>query len=640
MRDDLLALTDDALISLANRGLLKRSRKLIDRGSGPDVTERDEVVVGVFDDGIKTALPPGVPLAETDCSCPATGMCRHRIMVVLAYQAQGATDDEPETEQPWDPAEFDDDALTELLGARTVSTARRGMSRGLVAEVVRGARPSCRLPATTVRFLVPHELAYARCDCEEQTACQHVAHAVWAFREALGTPGDSVTVALTGRVELEMSAADAGVALADQVLTTGVIHLPETVSQRFEAVKSTLSEARMVWPLGAVEDLEDLVQAYRGRSARYSPEAAARTLMELRARRDASGPSELPATSILGTSVAAETKLDQLRLVSVGARVQAFERTRRCEVFLVDPGSATVLVARRELEAPEGELLGGIDLARVVITGKARLGALATGQVVTQVARRRANRLVVIGSGTARTSVTPQVGDWSLIPEPVRVPDFQAFQAAWEARPPRLLRPRVLAENVHVFRVDGPIQQAWSPSRQTLMAVIPVPNGQILAELPWRGVTAGAVAATSQACAQARWVSGEVRREARGFVLRPLAFSTPGGLVVPDIAGEGEMDAPTGNVGDDGDAIDQAVAAAWRVLVEAAHGGLLQLSSAWSARLKKRAKALSELGMKPTARLLDELATAVRSPQDPQAVCALWCRAMTRLEVAAELAGG
>src|SRR5262245_9182920 len=60
--------------------------------------------------------------------------------------------------------------------------------RGLVIELRRGSNedpvPSAVLPTCTVRFLVPCDLAYARCDCELGQRCAHVALAVWAFREA------------------------------------------------------------------------------------------------------------------------------------------------------------------------------------------------------------------------------------------------------------------------------------------------------------------------------------------------------------------------------------------------------------------------------------------------------------------------
>ena len=55
--------------------------------------------------------------------------------------------------------------------------------------------PTARLPACTVRFLVPRDIAYARCDCAMGTGCEHVVLAAWAFRQAGPLDGER-TIAL------------------------------------------------------------------------------------------------------------------------------------------------------------------------------------------------------------------------------------------------------------------------------------------------------------------------------------------------------------------------------------------------------------------------------------------------------------
>ena len=69
MRADLRALTDDQLVLLANRGLVKRARKLVDRGDGPRIEVDGETVRGHFDGGPTSTLPPGVALSDADCTC-------------------------------------------------------------------------------------------------------------------------------------------------------------------------------------------------------------------------------------------------------------------------------------------------------------------------------------------------------------------------------------------------------------------------------------------------------------------------------------------------------------------------------------------------------------------------------------------
>ena len=92
MRADLIALTPEAVAALANVGLVKRAQKEIEQGKGPAlVEEADGTVVGTFDDGVVAKLPPGKLLRDCQCSCPATGVCRHRVAVALAYKSFAQT---------------------------------------------------------------------------------------------------------------------------------------------------------------------------------------------------------------------------------------------------------------------------------------------------------------------------------------------------------------------------------------------------------------------------------------------------------------------------------------------------------------------------------------------------------------------
>ncbi|MFF5483173.1 hypothetical protein ACFY5C_38490 [Streptomyces sp. NPDC012935] len=200
IRTDLLALTPQTLASLANRGLVKRAEKDLAAGSGPEVTVTDDGTVrGRFPDGTDTALPPGLGLDAAHCGCAATGVCRHRIGLVLAYQR--AAGSAPEDDSPaartefvdWTPAEFDDDALTAALGRAALLAAQRVKDRGYVARLHRPTttdpEPRVELPTCTVRFPVPHELGYALTDASAALRGEVVALAVWAFRAADGTAG-------------------------------------------------------------------------------------------------------------------------------------------------------------------------------------------------------------------------------------------------------------------------------------------------------------------------------------------------------------------------------------------------------------------------------------------------------------------
>ncbi|WP_175970484.1 SWIM zinc finger family protein [Burkholderia sp. BCC0322] len=262
MRDDLLELTPEALTALANAGFVKRAQKDVAAGAVPALAVDGEGTVHAsFDDGVWTRLPPGRTLRDAACSCTASGMCRHRVMLVLAYQASvqaneaadsadgraggdGKTgqadprdkaacnrndvasdeardgpDDAPEdsatngaspADRAWSPADFDDAALAASFAPSVLEqAARMAAARPVVAvQLWAGAQwsPVARLPMCTVRFFSRRSLAHARCDCRQGSGCAHVVVAVWAFRQA-GAPADGVSETI---VEVRPPAGDEG----------------------------------------------------------------------------------------------------------------------------------------------------------------------------------------------------------------------------------------------------------------------------------------------------------------------------------------------------------------------------------------------------------------------------------------------
>ncbi|NED52997.1 hypothetical protein G3I24_19120, partial [Micromonospora aurantiaca] len=87
-RADLIALTPEVLAALSNRGLVKRATREVDAGERPMLIEdTDGAVRAAYPDGVTVTLPPGGGgLAAACCSCPAPGVCRHLLAVVLTYQ--------------------------------------------------------------------------------------------------------------------------------------------------------------------------------------------------------------------------------------------------------------------------------------------------------------------------------------------------------------------------------------------------------------------------------------------------------------------------------------------------------------------------------------------------------------------------
>ena len=674
-RPDLLALTPQAIASLSNLGLVKRAQKEIEQGKGPRLEElADGTVVGTFEDGNTARLLPGKSLKDSPCTCNATSVCRHRVAVALAYPSFSSASAAPTPEKageaappepPWSPGSVEDTALAELLPRRSLERAEALRERGYLAQVRRGTFvgedvPTVALATCTVRFLVPRNLGYARCDCSVGTGCEHLPLAIWAFRTADEKDATSREVSVeVARRHVESNeggpALDAAGDLASFLLLEGAQHASTGLAGRFAVARSSLVDLKMAWPLAALDEIEDLLGAYVGRGARYAPAKLAATLAELFARlRAARTTGAVPPRAVLGMDEAPETKLDYVRLVSLGARLSADGRERRAEVVLADPASASLLVVRRAFTYAEDQTPeDGAELGRRQGAPGATLEALARGQVVTSGATRQPDRLVVFSTrGLQRTSVTPQSGDWSLLPPPLLVKDVSALEAALRARPPRFLRPRQLAENVHAFEVSRVVDVAYAPGAQLVRAELEDAGGHgFFVELSHRRVAPGALDALAEGLGgrpgRLRYLSGEVRRSARGLVVEPLALSCEGaGVVVLDV----QPATATGplRTAEDRPALPPLAAALAELegcLADAVHQGLRHVVPAWTARLSAVAARVRELGMKRLADDLGALATTLEAARasgqarDEAALAAAWADAALRVTVGLEQLG-
>lgn len=670
MRADLHALTPEALAALANPGLVKRAQRELGAGQGPTVEEAaDGTVTGTFPDGAKASLPPGTSLREAPCSCGAVTVCRHRVALALAYAAKAPVAEAPVTSAS--PGAIDDAALEAGLGKRTLERARR-QAPGTVVHVQRGEGgepPRAGLPSCTVRFLVPTDPTWARCDCAAAGRCEHVALAVWAFRQADATRADAreLTLELGGVASAAPSTGEAPAAapralppdalagleqadgLVRDVLVAGVALAPPVLARRFAEVGRALDDAGLAWPADAARDLEDQLRAYQERSARHRPARVAALLAELAARGRAAraAASELPPRFVLGLGEARETALDQARLVSIGARVEADGDDREASVLLVDAATADVLVVTRRWSFEPGQALDGPALAGRTVAPNVPLGTLAHGQLVTRAGKRAPDRRLTLGParGGVKTAVGPQTGAWGELPAPVLVGDLADHEARLRTRPPRCLRPRLRSEDVHVVAVAEHGPPTWAPGEQTLWIPARAAGGELRLALHHQPAAPRAVDALAAAVAAApvRFASGVLRPGPSGLVLDLLAVVTDR-VVVPDLepaAGQAhELHDPAAAR----DPLGAALAEARGALEALAHHGLRRPAPGAAARALAAAARLDACGAARLAGRVKALGDALRAhdthrrEEDAPGLVAPWVEAALALEVAAELA--
>ncbi|SDF34344.1 hypothetical protein SAMN05216553_101177 [Lentzea fradiae] len=592
-----MALTPDALAALANRGLVKRAVKELDAGTVPALeTDAAGAVQGKFPDGTTTTLPPGTALDAAKCSCGATGVCRHRIAVVLAYQR---TQEAAAPAELWSPGTVTDEDLAALMGERTLRRARRVLQAGYRAKVRRpngeDQTAQAELPTCTVTFLVPGDLTYVHTDAvgkDEATAL-----AVWAFREADAQGSDTVDVG--GSVSTAVDLAAVG-DLLDQLLLDGAAHASEVLDVAWQRLHRDLIAQRLHWPAAVITDLLGQLSAYRDRGAGYEAERFAELLTELHARITATG----PRAEVLGPDEPAETPLRRVRLTALGARLRT---TTTADVYYA---SGDVVLVQRD-------------------TALRTVQRLAAANVVSESATRSASRVVALKtSRVAKTSVTPVGTAWDHLPQTLVVDDYDATAAQLAELPPRQVRARVEAELVRAVRVTEVSALAYDPAAQRLTATLHGPTGgTAVLEADHRSAAPHSLDALAAALrAEPAVVTGSVRRRRGTLVVDPIAVRTASGVVVLDLAEVKPERLPHGVTTTD--PLSAAVDSALTVLSEAAHRGLDHLTDSLLARVREVGAHLHRLGLRTAATRLTAFAEAPATPT--------WLDAHLRLLVTAD----
>ncbi|QTD46615.1 hypothetical protein [Ottowia testudinis] len=385
LRPDLAHLSPEALTQLANAGLVKRALREQAAGYVPELRlEDDDTLVAAFSDGITTRWPKGKPITQVQCSCVATAICRHRLIAALQFREllalsgsgqeaentqktdasaapPAGASNSPATAAPTDPPSpglASDAALSTLLPAALLARAEQQRQAGLLVHIHRrGAGEPCdtaRLPAATVRYWAGAAVEAARCDCVQQSACEHVALGVWAFREA------DARAPHAPMLPVQLGSADAAVrlpaapylAVLAALLRHGVLQGPAPCAPAFNLAVSDASGAGAEWLVQTLTDLQQWQAAYAARSARYSAEDGLDLATELVLRLHL-GAQPGQAKAVLGIGQPHEVPLDRLRLMCLGARTERDGAERRTRLVLADLDTGSRMALLHDWKVPQ-----------------------------------------------------------------------------------------------------------------------------------------------------------------------------------------------------------------------------------------------------------------------------------------------
>ncbi len=553
IRADLLALTTADLADISNRGTVKRATKELDEGKVTfELTDQDGTIRVTWSDGPTTVLSARHTVSDGVCDCPATGVCRHLIRAVLAYQTLHEADAAAQDHAtgPWSPGDITDGALVALFGSRALTALRTLYDDRLVVEVLKSSKPVARFHKLrhTIRFLVPGDARYSQCDCAEKAPCRHTVLAIWAFRELGGADAAIVT---TGPPEepVDSQLLDGTEQALGRLVDVGIAHTAAAAMDRLKAWENKLREGGVVWPAEILLDVRRQYDHYHAHDARFSADALTDLVGELVIRLDALRKPTLPVPTLFvrGHVDDQEAKLGQSRLIGLGCGVRHRQKSVEILALMQDDSSGTITAVTRHFPDPEiddhdripdPESFARLG-AKLVVKGR-DLTTIGAGQLVIKTGKLHSDHRLSLGRSTA--SVYAQNFGWEELRAPVLAESFAEVRARLAQLPPASLRPRRIGEDLHVVRVHEVEHARFSTREQAVRATLRDADGHV-AELVHPYTTRNSHGTERllnwliRAPERVLFVAGPYRLTATGLVVSPtgLVFDAPQGrfLVQP-----------------------------------------------------------------------------------------------------------
>jgi hypothetical protein len=490
MRPDLLALTIDDLITLSNRGLVKRAQQEL---QSPDLTgEIVEDNVGNltinWSDEICCKLPALTTLSQSQCSCPATSLCRHLLRSVLFYQShcsdgsnqpKNAQIDRLPTNSNWNPATITDETLQKHYTKATLTKLRSQFDAGQVIGVHCGIKPTAHLHSLSLnlRFLVPDDIRYTHCDCDEAAPCSHVPLAIWAFRQLpanrahglISTELEPISIPTDLLDDLEIHLLE----LAD----VGIVGMNQVLRDRLARLEQRCRNAELIW---IAEILVDLLQAhdyYQQHDAQFNLDRVVNYIAEILIRSDAIRHHDrvqnpVPLLFLRGSAKDTTVAIGSARLVGLGCGATMQSSGATLTTYLQDVDSGTVVAMSRYFANPDlnSEPKPLWQLAQHSMSKGIQLGEIGGGQVLIKGGKRTPSYQLI--PGRTPMSLNPQSYQWEKLRSPLLVADFGELIDRLQELPPRELRPRRVTEQLQVLAISEVRSIDFDPVSQTVRSIV------------------------------------------------------------------------------------------------------------------------------------------------------------------------
>ncbi len=431
----------------------------------------------------------------------------------------------------WNPGTITDEVLQQHYSKSVLTKLRSQFESGQVIGVTTGPKPIAHLHnfSLNLRFLVPEDIRYTHCDCNETAPCSHIPLAVWAFRQlspdqthSLVSTGSPREIAIDLLDDLETHLAE----LAD----CGIAGMNQNLRDRFARLEQRCRQGELIWIAEILLDLLNAFDYYRQHDAQFDIEQVVQNIAELLIRSDALRNHKIvnnpiPQLFIQGTTQDSTTTLGSARLIGLGCGVTLTRKGATLTAYLQDTDSGTVVAIPRHFSDPDDQPAKDFyQLAETSITKGFRLSAIGSGQILIKGAKRTPSYRLI--PGRAPISLNPQAFQWEKIRSPLLVTDFTELTTHLQDLPPAELRPRRVTERLHVLEIAAVESIEYDRVSQTLQAIVTDKSDHtatIIHAYSHRG-RHGVEAAIAQLSNGLKYISAQVSLSHRGLILEPIAF--------------------------------------------------------------------------------------------------------------------
>lgn len=348
LRSLLKAVDDDALASLANKGLLRRAQK--------DLESTAPTLLAVEDDRVRIQLAEAtVDARETpskcSCSCPATGVCRHILSALLYLRdssdlaacdgpVQGvlfqddsggaASSDATEALEAATPlpaealGNLSDQELQKWAGKPLMRKSLKLLAGDLPVEIEEGETLLVRFPSRniTCRWLPGGGLQGMICSCRAENVCEHVVTAILAYQVSLGkrriAAAEASLTESSGAPRSRAEVLDSLGVVLREMLSLGLTRLSGTTAQRLLTLAVSAHGVDLPRLERTLKSLADEVQLALRRDAQANSANLVAQAARVEALRTALMKNALPA--FVGQHRSQYHEVGQIALVGLGAQ--------------------------------------------------------------------------------------------------------------------------------------------------------------------------------------------------------------------------------------------------------------------------------------------------------------------------------